>query len=158
MICTCYHPRSEASEGYVFTGVCHYVTKRGGGVDVQTWSRGGGVDVLTWSSPPLGQGHLPPLWDQDIYPPSGTRTSTPLGTRTSTPPWDQDIYPPPPSGTRTSTPPPRDQDIYPPPGTRTYTPPPSGTRTSTPPPSSRLHAGGRYACYWNAFLFFYCIT
>ena len=136
-----YRPRSEASEGYVFTGVCHSVTKGGGRCS----------DLV----PGPGPGHLPPrdqdiiypppppLWGQDIYPP-GTRTSTPLGPGhlpPPPPPRDQDIIYPPlgpghlpppppgpghlppssPSGTRTSTPPPWDQDIYPP-------PPPDTTR------------------------------
>ena len=30
-----YRPRSEASEGYVFTGICHSVTEWGGGGDTK---------------------------------------------------------------------------------------------------------------------------
>ena len=80
-----YRPRSEASEGYVFTGVCHSVTKRGGG-RCSDLVRGGKVDVLTWSStPPLGPGHLPPPLGPGHLPP---------------PPGPGHLPPPPPETTR----------------------------------------------------------
>ena len=79
-----YRPCSEASEGYVFTGICHSVILGvGGGVLHQS-----------------GQ-HLPPTWDQVTTPPSplpGTRSHTYLGPghNTSLPPptWDQVTTPP----------------------------------------------------------------
>ena len=94
--------------------------------------------------------HLPPSPPgpgQNIYPlPPGTRS---------------DIYPLPPSGPG--------QNIYPLPPryqVRHLPPPPLGTRSehlpppppvpgqtsTTSPPLRRLHAGGRYASHWNAFL------
>ena len=76
LVLFCYRPRSEASEGYVFTGVCHSFCSTGGG---------------------------------------GERWATPMVNHLSPPPQDQ-------------------------------------VRTSTPSPP-RLHAGRRYASYWNAFLF-----
>ena len=91
-LCTSYMNMKDnyrlRSEGYVFTGVCHSVTERGGEVLTRTRSQ-----------------HLPP----------------------SLPPWDQ-------PGDNTSLPPPPDQ-------------------VTTPPPPPGLCAGGRYASYWNAFLF-----
>ena len=55
-----YRPRSEASEGYVSTGVCHYVTERGGGGE-------GGV-----ATPKTSGQHLPPpgTWSQHPLPPT----------------------------------------------------------------------------------------
>ena len=44
-----YRPRSEANEGYVFTGVCHSVTERGGG-------GGGGGGRCNHVTFPSGQG------------------------------------------------------------------------------------------------------
>ena len=87
---------------------------------------------------------LPPLWDQ-------VRMSTPSppGTRSEClppPPGPgQNIYPPPP-GTRSECLPPPPlgpgQNVYP-------LPPHLRLGHSTP----KLHAGGRYASYWNASLF-----
>ena len=53
----CYYcPHSEASEGYVFTGVCHSVIEPGGGrSEPETWSQ-----HLPPSLPP-GLGHNTPL-------------------------------------------------------------------------------------------------
>ena len=124
---------------------------------VQWWGGGGGHQHQ-WSttSPPLGPGQnvypLPP-WDQ-------VRMSTP-----SPPPGPgQNVYPLPPLGPSTPMvnhlppPPPgtRSECLPPPPlwdqvRMSTPSPPPwDQVRMSTPPP--RLHAGGRYASYWNAFL------
>ena len=58
-----YRPRSEASEGYVFTGVCHSVTE---------WGGGGGVNQRpghNTSLPPPGPGHG--TWSQHPPPPQG---------------------------------------------------------------------------------------
>ena len=56
-------PRSEASEGYVFTGVCHSVTDWGGGEGVDQ----GPGDNTSFPPSPLGPG------DNTSLPPSGTR-------------------------------------------------------------------------------------
>ena len=101
-----YRPRSEASEGYVFTGVCHSVTDWGGG--------GGGQHQWSTTSPPGTRSeHLPPP------PPGQVRTSTPSPrdqVRTSIPPPGpgQNIYPLP------HTPETRSEHLPPPPllGTR----------------------------------------
>ena len=132
-----YHPRSEASEGYVFTGVCHTFCSTGGG--------GGGQHQWSTTSPPRTRSeHLsPPGPSQNIYPLPPPRTRSRTSTPPPTLPRDQ---------VRTSTPsaplpsPGPGQNIYPLPlGTRSEHLPPS------PPP--RLHAGGRYASYWNALLY-----
>ena len=112
-----YRPRSEASEGYVFTGVCHSVTKWGGGGGQHQWST---------TCPPPGPG-------QNIYPPRGPGQNIyPLPPRTRSehlpplPPGPgQNIYPPPPPETRSEHLPP---PIYPPP------PPPPETRSEHLPP------------------------
>ena len=81
-----YRPRSKASEGYVFTGVCHSVT---------AWRGGGG----RWATPMVN-----PPWDQ-------VRTSTPwdqVGTSTPPPPGTRSEHLPPPDQVRTSTPPSRE--------------------------------------------------
>ena len=115
--------------------VTHSVQLRGGGggggrPGHNTSPPGPGYNT---SLPPLGPGYntsLPPP-DQVTTPPSqhcdqGTTPPSPLGPGHNTSaPWE-----------RGSTPTPRDQG-------------------STPPslPSPGLCAGGRYASYWNAFLF-----
>ena len=130
-----YRPRSEASEGYVFTGVCHSVIFEGGG---------GGQHQ--WSTPPL------PPRDQvrTSTPPPGTRSEhlplPPTWDLVTPPPWDLVIPPPPPGIWSQHLPPPRDQVR-----TSTPPPPPPGTWSLHPPPP-KLHAGGRYASYWNASL------
>ena len=115
-----YHPRSEASEGYNFTGVCHF-------------NSGGGEVDNTNSQPPPPPGtrsqHLcpPPRclpFDNSTYPlpPPGTRsqhlppllgpghnTSPPLWTTAPTPPLPlsgQQHLPLPPSGQQHLPPPP----------------------------------------------------
>ena len=114
MLVSNYRPRSEASEGYVFTGVCHSVTEPGGG---------GG----RWATPKVY--HLPPRTrSQHLPPPPPDQVTTPLSppgdqvtTPPSLPPWDQVTTPPPP-------PPPRDQiTTPPPPRDQVTTPPPPGT-------------------------------
>ena len=106
-----YRPRSEASEGYVFTGVCHSVTERGGG-------EVGNINGQPPPPPSLGPGQniypLPP-WEQ-------VRTSTP-----SPPPGTRSQHlPPPPSGQQHLPPTPLDNSTYP--------PPPLWTTAPTPPP------------------------
>ena len=113
-----YCPRSEASEGYVFTGVCHSVIFGGGrwATPMATSPPGPGQNIY-----PLPPGtrseHLPPPHPgpgQNIYPPPRTRSEHlpplpgPGQKMYPLPPWDQ---------VRTSTPPPEDQ-----------------VRTSTPSP------------------------
>ena len=113
-----YRPRSEASEGYVFTGICHSVIFGGG--EVATW------DMVTTPPSPLGPGHntsLPPL-DQVTTPPSS--------------PWDQVTTPPPPRpGHNTSLLPPgtRSQHLPPSPlpGTRSQHLPSPRDQVTTPP-------------------------
>ena len=93
-----YRPRSE---GYVFTGVCHSVTERGGGGVVTpnaSWDRshGQGEVVLSggeWTTPPpLGQHHhpwpTPPTPGQNHPPPPWT-TPPPPGQHS---PPQQHIY------------------------------------------------------------------
>ena len=96
------------------------------------------VRTSTPLPPGPGQNIYPPEPGQNIYPPDQVRTSTPL------PPGPgQNIYPLPPEP---------GQNIYPPDQVRTSTPPGPGQNIYPLPP--RLHAGGRYASYWNAFLFY----
>ena len=174
-----YRPRREASEGYVFTGIC--LSKSGGG---------GGQHQRSTTSLPLEPGHntsLPPQ-DQITTPPPRPGHNTSLQTRsqhlplpgtrsqhlppdqvtTPPPPWDQVTTPPSPPGTRSQhLPLPRTRSQYLPlhwdqvttrhsllgPGHNTSLPP--GTRSQhLPPPHPGLCAGGRYTSYWNAFLFF----
>ena len=125
----CYRPRSEC---YVFTGVCHSVTKRRAG--------GGSLTMDQVTTPPPQDGTrsqhlpLPPGWDQVTTPPPSV-----ISTRSQhlPPPqgWDQVTTPPPPGWDQVTTPP----RMGP------------GHNTSPPPPG--LCRGGRYASYWNAFLF-----
>ena len=156
-----YRPRSEASEGYVFTGVRHSVTEQGGE---------GGVDNNT--SPP-GPGHNTSLpLDNTSLPPPRTRSQhLPFlppgpGHNTSLPPWTTPPSLPPPGPghntsplDNTSLPPPRIRSQHLPPSQDQVTTPTSlpgpGHNTSLPPPSGQhppgLCTGGRYASYWNAF-------
>ena len=77
-----YRPRSEASEGYIFTGVCHFNSGGGGG----EWIRDQ-VTTPSLLSPPLGPGHntslhpSPGTWSQHLPPPPGA--------------WSQHLPPPP---------------------------------------------------------------
>ena len=129
---TSYRPRSEASKGYVFTGIC--LSNSGGG--------GGRWATRSQHLPPSsGPGHntsLPQTRSQ--HPPEpGHNTSLPPRTRsqhspgpdhnTSLPPWTRSQHLPP-------------------------SPPPGPDQVTTPPsaPPHRTCAGGRYASYWNAFL------
>ena len=89
-----YRPRSVASEGYVFTGVCHSFCSTLGGEVVNT--KGPGYNT---SLPPQDETrlqHLPPRMRPDYntsLPPSRMRP----GYNTSLPPrWDQVTTPPPP--------------------------------------------------------------
>ena len=85
-----YRPRSEASEGYVFTAVCHsFCSTPGGG---------------RWATPMVN--HLPPL-DNSTYPPPPPWTTAP------TPPPGQQCLPPS-SGQQHLPPPPLlDNSTYP---------------------------------------------
>ena len=87
-----YRPRSEASEGYVFTGVCHF----------NSWGR-------RWATPKVY--HLPPPHDQVTTPPSPPLTRSQHlpshpGTRSQHPPPDTRSQHLPPPGTRSQHPPP----------------------------------------------------
>ena len=139
-----YRPRSVASEGYVFTGVCHSFCSTPG---VGGW--GGGGEVVNTKGPGYNT-PLPPRMRPGYNTPPRMRP----GYNTSPPGWDQVTTPPPPrTWNLVTTPPP------PPPGwdqVTTPPPPPPPTRRMRPgyntsPPG--LCAGGRYASYWNAFLF-----
>ena len=97
-----YRPRSEASEGYVFTGVCHSVIFRGGR---EVGDHGPGHNT----PPPdldMGPGHNTPLppgpghgtWSQHLPPPPGTWTWDLVTTPPSPPPpWTWDLVTTPPS-------------------------------------------------------------
>ena len=150
---SCYRPRSEASEGYVFTGVCHSFCSTGGG-GVGGWHQRSQHLPL-----PLGtrSQHLPPPGTRSQHlPPPGTRSQhfPPPGTRSQhlSPPRDQVTTPPSPPlepDHNTSLPPP-------PPGLDHNTSlSPSGTRSQHLPPPG-LCGGGRCASHWNAFLFLLC--
>ena len=172
-----YRPRSEASEGYVFTGVCHSVTNRGGGVTPNaSWDRshGQGGGGSAQHLPPPGQ-HLPPRTRSQHLPPPREHLPPPgqhlppsppgPGHNTSLPlPWHRSQHLPPPLDQVTTLPSPPP----PPPGTghntaltlprhRSQHLPPPWTRSQHPPPPAGLYAGGRYASYWNAFLLGYNI-
>ena len=113
-----YRPHSIASEGYVFTGVCHSFCSTPGG--------GGGKVVNT-----KGPGHNPPPRNMDMGP--GHNTPLPPGTWT----WDLVTTPthPPPPRTWTwdlvTTPTPPDMDMDMGPGHNT---PPTWDMVTTPPP------------------------
>ena len=123
-----YRPRSEASEGYVFTGVCHSVTERGGEGGVNQ-----GLSHNTSLPPGTSSQHLPP----SLPPGPGHNTSPPRDLVTTPPPgtwsqhlppprtWSQHLHPPLGPGHNTS-PPPRDL---------VTTPPPLGTWSQHLPPS-----------------------
>ena len=140
-------PATKLGQGYVFTGVCHSVN--------------GGGEYLTRYTPqtryiPRDQVHPPdqvpprtrytPPWDQEHPPrpgtPPGPGTHLPSPPGPGTPhtryiPWDQ-VHPP---GTRYIS-----RARYTPLGPGT---PPSRHRECWEIRSTR----GRYASYWNAFLF-----
>ena len=113
-----YRPRSEASEGYVFTGICHSFCLMGGGGRCATPKVSGQhlppspQDQVTTPPSPPGPGHNTSLLPEQHLPPLLDNTSLPWTTPLFLPPLDN---------------------------------------TSPPPPG--LCAGGRYASYWNAFLF-----
>ena len=81
-----YRPRNEASEGYVFTGVCHSLCSGGGRwhqmhhgighmVTRGRWSGPTGkVEVLVrgWTSPPIPNPSWTPPWDTPLPPPTHT--------------------------------------------------------------------------------------
>ena len=166
-----YRPRSKASEGYVFTCVCHSFcsTEVGGGVATPkasgqhppppsgtrwTTPRSLPRDQVTtpplpqtrWTTPPPS---LPPPGPGGQHPPPPYQVTTP-----SSPPDQVNNTPSPPGpGHNTSLPPPgpghNTSLPTPPPQTRWTTPPPPGPGGQHPP---GLCAGGRYASYWNALL------
>ena len=124
---TCWYiitaPRSEASEGYVFTGIC--LSKSGGG----------GGEVLYQMQHGTMSQHLPP-WGQ-------VRTSTPPPPSET---WS--LHPPPPTWDLATPPPTRDLPTPshpPPPGTWPLHPPPPpptwdlATPPRPPPETWSLH-------------------
>ena len=81
-----YRPLSEASEGYVFTGVCHSVTERGGVTPNASWYRSHGrVEV----------GGLPPGKDHPttLPPPRTTPPSSPQHTYRNYSQWEIRTHP-----------------------------------------------------------------
>ena len=168
-----YHPCSEASEGYVFTGICLSKSEGGGVGD----THGTRLECLPLPPTPPGPG-------QNVYPPGTRLESLPLpppspGTRSEClPPLDQvrmstplgpgqNVYPFPPGPGQNIYPPHLrlGQNVYPLTwdlvrmstplhlrlGQNVYPPPTWGlVRMSTP--LLELHAGGWYTSYWNAFL------
>ena len=162
-----YRPRSEASEGYVFTGVCHsFCSTGGGGGGVATPKASGQhppwdqvtnthLPPPTWSQhpppSPLGHGHKTPSlpWDQL------DNTPLPPGMVTTPPPpqtWSQhqrslDITPPPPPpgpGGQHPLPPPGPGGQHPPPPDMVTTPPSLPPDMVTTPPSLPLGPGGQH--------------
>ena len=116
-----YRPHSEASECYVFTGMCHFN------------SRGGG-----WAC--HRSQHLPPFpWDQVTTPPpppgSGHNTPSPQDQATTPPPLGPGHNTPPPPGSGHNTPSPQDQATTPPPWDQVTTFPQD--QATTPPPAPR---------------------
>ena len=115
---------TKLGQGNIFTSVCQEFCPRGGGC-----------------LPQCMLGYTPP--EQADHPP-WTRHTTPPGTRPPGPgtPSPQEQTPPEQTPPRPGTPPPLGAD----------TPPP---RADTPPRSdcSIRSMSGRYASYWNAFLF-----
>ena len=137
-----YRPRSESSEGYVFTGVCHSVIFRGGE---------GGQHQRSMTYPPARvkrSQHLPPARVKG----HNTSPSQP-GSKVTTPPPKARI-----KGHNTSPTPGRvkghNTSPPPPPGrvkghNTSPTPHPRpGSKVTTPLPPPSLCAGGRYASYW----------
>ena len=137
-----YRPLSEASKGYIFTGVCHFNSGEG-----EEWTRDmvktppsipPGPGHNTSLPPPRGPGHnkkpsLPPgTWSQHL-PPQDLVTTPPslppdlVTTRPSLPPgtWSQHLPPP-----RTWS----QQKTLPPPGTWSQHLPPQDLVTTPPSP------------------------
>ena len=138
----CYHfyrPQRSCGQGYVFTRVCDSV-------------HGGGLR----RTPPGPGRHHPPGTRQTPPPPPGTRQTPPLpgpGRHPwqGEPPWTKENPPDqadtPPAGRTPRTkknPSPPDQADTPTPGPR---------RTPREEDCSIRSISGRYASYWNAFLF-----
>ena len=133
-----YRPRSEASEGYVFTGVGHSLCS----------TRGCEQQLPPWAGPP------PPPWTGATSPPPGGQgqrsTTSPSQVQRSTtpPPWTGPPLPPP--G--------QEQHLRPPPPPRTGPPLPPPPRSGSkvnhlPPPSGHYaqagstHPTGMYSCF-----------
>ena len=118
-----YRPQRSCGQGNIFTPVCHSVHRGGGGVVCLV--RGVSHKALRQTPP----------WTRHTIPPRpGTHTPHP---RPVTKPPDQTPHTPP--GLDTPRP-----DTHPP--------------DQTPPPSREADSGirsssGRYASYWNAFLY-----
>ena len=122
-----YHPCSEASEGYVFTGICLSKSEGGGVGD----THGTRLECLPLPPTPPGPG-------QNVYPPwDQVRMSTPPPTL----PRDQVriVYPPPGPGQNVYPPGTRSECLPFPPRTRSeYLPSPPKTWSECLPPHLRL--------------------
>ena len=161
-----YRPRSEASECYVFTGVCHSFCSTLGG--------GGGQHQRSTTSPHPWPGHNTPPGHVTTPPHPPVKLQHSPAQVTTPPPshWPGDNTSPsqvttPPHWPGHNTSPWPGHNTSPPlwpghnaprPGQVTTSPPWPGHNTSPPgpghnTPSRALCAGGRYASYWNAFLF-----
>ena len=159
-----YRPCSEASEGYVFTGECHSFCPTSGG--------GEGVDNtylplarvkghphpparVKGQPPPPPRQHHPPHW---TTPPPLARVKCHLpapgqGQRSTTSPLDNTSH-----SLDNTSPWPGSKVNHLPPGQHLALPgqhlPLARVKGRPPPPNLRaLCIGGRYASYWNAFLF-----
>ena len=77
-----YHPRNIASEGYVFTGVCHFIV--GGGGQRSTNSLRVRVQPVTPSTRIRGQSLPPRVRGQPPLPPPGSEVNTPSRIHTGT--------------------------------------------------------------------------
>ena len=124
-----YRPKRSFGQGNIFTRVCHSV-HRGGGVPDQAPPRAGTPPDQAGTPPGPGR-YTPP--DQ---------AGTPPLLQAGTPPRIRQVHTPPDqAGT-----PPRIRQVHTPPRTRQVHPP----RTAD---SGIRSTFGRYASYWNAFLF-----
>ena len=175
-IAACYRPRSEVSEGYVFTGVCHSVTSRGGGVTPNaSWDRSHGQRLEGGGSaqhlPPLYNTSLPPQTRSQHLPPCPLdNTSLPPLDDTSLPPLDNTSLPsrtrsqhlPPPPGNTSlplldSTCPPLDNtSLPPPPWTTPPFPPPPSDQVTTPSPRDYAQAGGTHPTGMHSCIGMHC--
>ena len=154
-----YRPKQSFGQGNVFTPVCHSVN-RVGGVPDQAPPGPGRYTPPDQAGTPPGPGNSPQ--DQAGTPPDQVHPPGPgrYPPRPGTPPDQvppQTRYPLP---DQADTPTPRTRQVPPPPGPGTPPQEQAGIPPDQvhPPPSEAADPGirstiGRYASYWNAFLF-----